>query len=128
MTSGPSLRLNLAFLILTVLTISACGGTDHSAVRHDLTRYLRHVNDWAPIEAETAATIDRILRTQFVDEAEVRRQIAGDAPRVAKHLRALRAVLPETREVRDIHARYVETWTALAAGYDSVLRGLTTAD
>jgi len=35
--------------------------------------------------AETLA-IDRVLATQFVDEAEVRRQVTADAPRVTVHL------------------------------------------
>jgi hypothetical protein len=78
------------------------------------------------VEAETARTIDRILATQFVDEAEVRRQIVADTPRVRAHLVRIATIHPTSPELRDIHARYVDTWRRLAAGYETLLRGLDT--
>lgn len=103
--------------------VAGCGPTGQTA-RADLTLYLQRANDWAPVEAETARTIDRILATQFVDEAEVRRQIIADRPRVRAHLDRIVTINPTSPELRDIHADYVDTWRRLAAGYDTLLRGL----
>jgi hypothetical protein len=89
-----------------------------------LTLYLQRANDWAPTEAETARTIDRILATQFVDEAEVRRQITADAPRVAAHLARIEKVEPTSPEIRDVHRRYVVAWKTLDEGYRVLGRGL----
>jgi hypothetical protein len=88
--------------------------------------YLQRANDWAPAEAETARTIDRILATQFVDEAEVRRQVDGDAPRVAAHLARVQAVEPRSPELRAVHQAYLNTWRRLESGYRSLRRGLDT--
>ncbi len=112
------------FAVLTVLAVAAACNPTTPATRADLQLYLQHANDWAPVEAETARTIARILATQFVDEAEVRRQITADQPRVAAHIARIGAVHPTSDEVREIHRQYVETWTRLARGYDDVLRGL----
>jgi hypothetical protein len=106
----------------------ACSSPSDQALRADLTLYLQRANDWAPVEAETARTIDRVLATQFVDEAEVRRQITADAPRVTAHLARIEAVAPTSQELRDVHARYVGAWRDLSAGYAALLRGLDTAN
>jgi hypothetical protein len=98
------------------------------AVRADLTLYLQRTADWAPVEAETARTIERVLATQFVDDAEVRRQVTADAPRVEAHLARIEAVQPASAEVRDIHRRYVDNWRRLAAGYRDLLHGVSTGD
>src|SRR6185503_18157986 len=58
----------LAPLALAIGTIVACTPAEKTA-RADVTLYLQRANDGAPVEAETARTIDRILATQFVDEA-----------------------------------------------------------
>jgi hypothetical protein len=101
-----------------------CSSPSDQALRADLTLYLQRANDWAPVEAETARTIDRVLATQFVDDAEVRRQITADAPRVAAHLARVEAVAPTSQELRDVHARYVGAWRDLSAGYTALLRGI----
>ncbi len=62
---------------------------------------------WAPIEAETARTLERILATEFVDEAEVLRQIADSTPRVQRQLEEAERYEPRTAEVRRIHETYV---------------------
>ena len=108
--------------------VLSCSSPSEQALRADLTLYIQRANDWAPVEAETARTIDRIVATQFVDEAEVRRQVTADAPRVAAHLARIEAVSPTSQEVRDVHARYVGAWRDLAAGYASLLRGLDTGN
>ncbi len=115
----------LAPIALAIATAVACTPAGQTA-RADVTLYLQRANDWAPVEAETARTIDRILATQFVDEAEVRRQIVADTPRVRAHLVRIATIHPTSPELRDIHARYVDTWRRLAAGYETLLRGLDT--
>jgi hypothetical protein len=97
-------------------------------LRAELTLYLQRTADWAPVEAETARTIDRILATQFVDEAEVRRQVTDDLPRVRAHLARIEQVDPTAPELRDIHRGYVDTWRRLATGYERLLHGLDTGD
>jgi len=119
--------LHACTLVLVGAALS-CSSPSDQALRADLTLYLQRANDWAPVEAETARTIDRILATQFVDEAEVRRQVTADAPRVTAHLARIEAVTPTSQELRDVHARYVGAWRDLAAGYTAVLRGLDTGN
>jgi hypothetical protein len=113
--------------LLFTLAWSAVGCNASDRRLHaDLTLYLERANDWSPVEAETAKTIDRILATQFVDEAEVRRQVVANAPRIAAHLARLETVRPSSPELQALHQRYVETWRQLAAGYDRIIRGLDT--
>jgi hypothetical protein len=83
---------------------------------------------WAPIEAETARALERILDTQFVDEAEVIRQIEDNAPRVRTHLTRVQDYTPRTEEVRDIHATYLQAWRRLLDGYDEIQTGFRTGD
>jgi hypothetical protein len=116
-------RALTAAVAVSLLLTAGCNPTA-PATRADLKLYLQHTNDWAPVEAETARTIARILATQFVDEAEVRRQITADQPRVAEHLARIRAIHPASDEVQEIHRQYVETWTTLTEGYSAILRGL----
>jgi hypothetical protein len=119
--------LHVLPLLLIGLLAAACSSAP-GELRPDVEGYVRHLNDWAPAEAETARTIDRILATQFVDEAEVRRQIAADSPRVAHHVETIEAYSPATPPVRDIHRQYVEAWQGVASGYRSILEGLDGGD
>jgi hypothetical protein len=105
-----------------------CTSSPPTATRIDLRAYLARTQSWAPVEAETARTIDRILKTQFVDEAEVRRQIADSRPRVLAHLQALRSYQPRSKEVAAVHARYVEAWERLLGGYDAIEQGFSSGD
>src|SRR5439155_1182079 len=89
---------------------------------------VRGDESWAPVEAETERTIERILGTQFVDEAEVRRQIRDDRPRALAHLERVRAYAPRSRDVQHIHARYVSAWEELLGGYDAIEQGFTSGD
>ena len=97
-------------------------------MRADLQAYLGRMKAWAPVEAETERTIARILRTQFVDEAEVRRQIRDDRPRALAHLERVRAYAPRSKDVQHIHARYVSAWEDLLGGYDAIEQGFTSGD
>jgi hypothetical protein len=115
--------LSIAGASLLAITVAGCNPSDQ-AVRADLKLYLQRAADWAPVEAESARTIDRILATQFVDEAEVRRQVTADAPRVDAHLTRIETVQPRSPAVQQIHHHYVETWRTLAKGYQRLLHGL----
>jgi hypothetical protein len=117
-----------AVVVIPVLSLIVACSKPAPLLRADVEAYLRHANDWAPVEAETARTVDRILVTQFVDDAEVRRQVTADLPRVVAHLDRIRNYRPSTSEVRAVHDDYVKAWVDLQRGYASVLRGLDTGD
>lgn len=114
--------------LLAVACALACGAAPATATRTDLRAYLARSKSWAPVEAEAARTIERILKTQFVDEAEVRRQIADSRPRLLGHLEALRAYAPHSKEVATVHAHYVAAWERLISGYDAIEQGFSTGD
>lgn len=86
------------------------------------------MSSWAPIEAETARTLERILATEFVDEAEVLRQVADSGPRVRRQLAEAERYEPRTAEVRRIHETYTRAWRTLLDGYDSISRGFETGE
>jgi len=115
-------------LLLWSIVLLACSTPSEQRLQADLRGYLVHVREWAPTEAETARAIDRIVATQFVDDAEVRRQVAADAPRVDRQIARVQAVEPATKEMRAIHARYLEAWRGLAAGYATLLAGIDAGD
>ena len=125
----PIILTGFVLATLRLLSLSATGcSPSQTEVRADLERYLRNSRDWAPTEAETARCVQRILATQFVDEAEVRRQIAADSPRVAAHIERIAAFEPLTAPLRKIHASYVHAWRDLLKGYQRILHGLDTGD
>lgn len=109
------------------LAVVACG-TPASSVRTDLRGYLQASKAWGAVEAETARSLDRILQTQFVDEAEVLRQIADSRPRIGAHLERVRQYVPRSTPVREIHERYIAAWEKLLGGYDAIERGFGTGD
>ena len=118
-----AVRRALAIVVL----LSACG-TPSSLVRTDLQAYVDRIQTWAPVEGETQRTIARILRTQFVDEAEVLRQIADCRPRVLAHLERVRAYSPRSPALEQIHTRYVAAWEGLLSGFDAIEGGFATGD
>src|SRR5262245_16968707 len=69
----PRSRLSIAM----VLAVAAACGKTPGMERADVVSYLERTRAWAPVEAETAQVLDRIIATQFVDEAEVNREIAA---------------------------------------------------
>ncbi len=121
--SGPR-----AGVVLAVLAVLVGCRPGKAAVRLELRAYLQHMQDWAPVEGETARTLERILATQFVDEAEVRHQIADSRPRIRAHLARIREYRPRTPPVQRIHARYVHAWRRLLAGYDAIEAGFASGD
>ena len=58
------------FAALVLVSLAIACQTSPTATRTDLRAYLTRTKSWAPVEAEAARTIGRILKTQFVDEAE----------------------------------------------------------
>lgn len=117
------LHMSLALAIIT----AACGSPP-GAERTDVLAYLDRARAWAAVEAETAQTLDRIIATQFVDEAEVNREIATSRPRLASHLERVRDYNPRTSDVARIHARYVRAWERLLAGFDAIDQGFSSGD
>jgi hypothetical protein len=110
-----------------VAIVLGCG-TPQSAVRIEAQSYLERSKDWAQVEAETSRTIERIFDTQFVDEAEVLRQIADSRPRVLAHLATLHAYHPRSEDIAGIHARYVAGWEKVLDGYSAIEKGFATGD
>jgi hypothetical protein len=119
------MRRNLFVLLLGIAV--ACSPSDTS-VKADVQSYLSRAQTWATVEAEAARTIERILATQFVDEAEVRRQIADARPRIAAHLEHVRAYTPRTSAVEPIHRRYVGAWEDLLKAFADIERGFDSGD
>ncbi len=135
MLSGPPARRSAlpprgprACIALAALGFLVGCRPGKAAVRLDLRAYLQHMQEWAPVEGETARTLERILATQFVDEAEVRHQIVDSRPRIRAHLARIRAYQPRTPPVQRIHARYIHAWRRLLAGYDAIEAGFASGD
>lgn len=124
---SPCRSVSPAVACLAVLAIVACGPPP-AARRADVEAYLQRMAAWAPIEAETARTLERILQTEFVDEAEVIRQIEDNEPRVRKHLEQVRDYAPRTDDVRDVHETYMTAWRRLLNGYEHIETGFRTGD
>jgi hypothetical protein len=113
-------------LVLLVCTAGCRGAT--SGTRIDLRAYLERSRSWAPVEGETARTLERILATQFVDEAEVLRQINDSRPRVLTHLETVRGYVPHSKTVEQVHAHYIAAWESLLRGYDAIEEGFKSGD
>lgn len=112
-----------------VLALLALGcGTPQSTVATDVRAYLERSKEWAPRESEAERTIQRILRTEFVDEADVRRQIADSRPRLQVHLEQVRAYQARSEAVARLHERYVAAWQTLLAGFDDIGTGFDSSD
>ena len=120
------MRRAVAVLALAA-ALGACNGPPNET-RIDLSAYLARTKAWAPVEAEAARTVVRIFDTQFVNEAEVMRQIGDSRPRVLAHLAELRDYHPRSQEVAHVHTRYIEAWQTLLDGYDAIEKGFSTGD
>jgi hypothetical protein len=119
-----SILVRLVLLAVVALGCGAPPGTE----RADLQAYLDRTKGWAPVEAETARTLERILATEFVDEAEVRHQIEDSRPRILTHLERVRAYTPRSAAVQRIHETYIKAWQSLLEGYDAIVAGFTSGD
>jgi len=113
-------------LVLGIL-VAGCG-VSPDTTQVELRAYLARTRSWAPVEAEANRTIKRILATQFVDEAEIRRQIADSRPRILTHLEHLRGYAPRSKDIARIHARYLAAWETLLGGYDAIEQGFSSGD
>jgi hypothetical protein len=113
---------------VATVALVGCGASRSGALHADVERYLQQMSSWAPVQAETARTLERILATEFVDEAEIRHQIADDRPRVLAHLERARAYAPQTPTLQALHRAYLDAWQQLLDGYAAIERGFTTGD
>ena len=123
-SSGRALGVALAG---GLVLLAACA-TPPAALRADTLAYLQKMSSWAPTEAETARTLERILATEFVDQAEVLRQISDNTPRVRRQLAEAQAYQPRTSEVRQIHDIYVSSWRTLLEAYADITAGFASGD
>jgi hypothetical protein len=114
-------------VVVVAVVVGGCQAAA-SGTRTDLRAYLEQSRSWAPIEGETARTLERILATEFVDEAEVLRQIADSRPRILTHMKTARAYEPHSKAVGQIHARYLSAWDVLLRAYDAIEQGFQTGD
>lgn len=114
--------------LLALATVVVGCSTPPAALRADTLAYLQKTASWAPTEAETARTLERILATEFVDEAEVLRQIADSTPRVRRQLEEAERYEPRTPEIRHIHGTYTAAWRTLLDGYQSITSGFETGE
>jgi hypothetical protein len=112
---------------IAVLLLARCAAPP-PVDQEDLRRYLLQAAAWAPQEAEVARAIGRVLETEFVDEAEVRRQLAESLPRVEAQLAVIEAYAPATIRLQSIHSRYVHAWRELQGAYAKIVRGFDTQD
>jgi hypothetical protein len=119
MKTAPSTVCLCALLLAAI----SCTQNDH-LLRSEVAKYLHLETEWAPVEAETARTIDRILATHFVDESEVRRQVAADSPRITAHLIGIAAYTFRSPEVAALHAQYTASWRHLLEGYRRIDHGI----
>jgi hypothetical protein len=124
----PKLRFLRCLRLACGLALLAACSTPPAALRADTLAYLQKMSSWAPDEAETARTLERILATEFVDQAEVLRQISDNTPRVQSHLAEVEQYQPRTAEVRKIHAVYVGSWRTLLDAYGSITAGFASGD
>ena len=113
---------------LAALSLAVACTTSSVDLRADVQAYWQRMSAWAPVEAETARTLERILATQFVDEAEVRHQIADSRPRLVAHLERAEGYVPRTPPLERLHRRYVGAWHALLAAYHAIEDGVTATD
>ena len=127
-TSRTNFRFGHVAVGLLVVAALACSSSRSGALRSDLEQYLQQMSAWAPVQAETARTIERILATEFVDEAEIRHQIADDRPRILAHLEAARVFAPHTQTVQELHRNYLEAWQRLLDGYAAIELGFSSGD
>ena len=114
-------------LALVLALVGACG-VSPDTTRIELRAYLVRTKSWAPVEAETNRTLKRIFATQFVDEAEIRRQIADSRPRILTHLDQVRGFTAHSKDIARIHARYLAAWERLLGGYDAIEQGFSSGD
>lgn len=113
--------------LLLLMAVAACGPPP-AAKRADVEAYLQRMAAWAPIEAETARTLERILETEFVDEAEVIRQIEDNVPRIRNHLQRVREYAPQTEDVKAVHETYKLAWERLLTGYERIESGFRSGE
>jgi hypothetical protein len=118
----------LRSILLLGVVVIACAPPPPPTSERDIALYMQTLGDWAPQEAEVARAVRRILDTEFVDEAEVRRQLAESLPRLEAQLALMRAYRPQGDALQAVHEDYVEAWAVLRRGYSDITAGLDAGD
>lgn len=114
-------------LLGSLLLLAACG-TPPETLRVDVQAYLERARAWSGVESHTMRTIELIFATQFVDEAEVRRQIAESTPRVQQQIALAKQYTPRTADVEAVHKAYLKAWDDLLVGYDAIVAGFDSGE
>jgi hypothetical protein len=116
-------------ILLFAALATGCTPPPAPVSQREVARYLQQLSEWAPQEAEVARAVRRILDTEFVDEAEVRRQMAESLPRLEAQLTAMRAYhVGAGGDLGAVHRSYVDAWAGLRQGYADITRGLDGGD
>jgi hypothetical protein len=115
-------------ILLLGLLAAACSPPPQPTGPRDVARYLQQLSNWAPQEAEVARAVRRILDTEFVDDGEVRRQVAESLPRLEAQLAIMGAYEARGDDLQAVHRAYVGAWAALRQGYADIMVGLDTGD
>jgi hypothetical protein len=115
-------------MVVILLSIGAGCTSSPVSERHAVEEYVTRLQAWSPVEGEIGAAIDRIVATHFVDEAEVRRQIAESRSRLRAHMVDIRTYRPRTDAIRRLHAEYTMAWGRLMRTYLQIETGLEQGD
>lgn len=119
------MRAQLCFSLLLIASgPTGCSPPERAPGPGSVTAYLEQVRQWAPQEAEVGRGVRRILETQFVDDGEVRRQLAELQPRIDAQLSRMREYRAPAGAIADVHAAYVVAWTELQQGCRDIADGL----
>lgn len=116
-TGSPPAQSGLRQFVTLLLIVVAFGQAASCASDSDRSKafqgYMQQVTSWAPVEAETARSIQRIFASQFVDEAAVRQEVSQTLPRIKNHLDRIESVAPADSQLREINLRYRLAWQQL---------------
>jgi hypothetical protein len=114
--------------LLIALASPACAPPERPPASGAVQAYLQQLEEWAPEEAEVGRGVRRILETQFVDDGEVRRQLAEVQPRIDAQLSRMRGYRPPAGPIGDLHQAYVVAWAGLQQGCREIAEGLDAAE
>jgi len=119
-----TVRFFVATVFVSCVLLAAGCSSDAEGTRVELVEFLRVLNAWAPADGAAAGAIERVLATQFVDDAEVRHQVTELSARVSAHLAKVAAYHPRSPEVAALYTRYRGAWEQLSGGCAEIEAGL----
>jgi hypothetical protein len=122
--------MQLRWLAITALPIlvAVCSPPPPPPSSADVQDYLEHLRSWAPQEAEIGRAISRLLRTEFVDAAEVGRNVRDTLPRIDRQIALLRPYQPRSERLTEVHRTHLNAWNDLRDGYLAIERGMDSGD